>query len=109
MFEFLLPESGKRHPLRSFSRKELREIREFAKTDVSFIDYQDEVLRRGYPELYAKEESFDDMPGADIAHIVFVTMGYSTGGEDAVKNYLTSGGGELSEPITAGPVKKPKN
>lgn len=77
-----LPESGLDIEIKSFTRKELRDIREDAK-GMTLDEYWEHVIKKAGAEF----QITDDTSGADIAHLAKKILAYSSGGPDSVKNF----------------------
>lgn len=95
MYEIILPESGKAHPLKSLTRQQVKEVQALTGSlmsgDLSATEYQDKVIGMAYPKL--TPEALDAWDGADAAHLARVTVDYSILGPQSVKNFLRSGDG----------------
>jgi hypothetical protein len=76
-----LPESGIEIEIKSFSRKEMKELREAA-TGKTVDEYWDLVIEKAKIGFAID----DDTPGADIAYLAKTLLAYSAGGPDSIKN-----------------------
>lgn len=76
-----LPESGLELEIKSFTRKQLRDIREDAKGK-TIEEFWEHIIK----ESGAGFAVDDDTPAADIAYLAKAIMLYSSGGPDSVKN-----------------------
>lgn len=95
MYEIILPESGKAHPLKSLTRQQLKEVdalrKQLLSGAMSATEYQDKVIGMAFPELTPEE--LGNWVGADAAHLARVIEEYSILGPASVKNSLRSGDG----------------
>lgn len=95
MYEIILPESGKTHPLKSLTRPQVKEVQALTGSlisgGLSATEYQDKVIGMAYPDL--TPEVLETWAGADAAHLARVTADYSILGPASVKNSLRSGDG----------------
>lgn len=76
-----LPESGIEIEVKSFTRKQMKELREDAKK-MTLDDYWEHVIKKSGADFTID----DDTPGADIAYLAKSILAYTSGGPDSVKN-----------------------
>lgn len=93
MPKMVLSETGREVELKSYPGERRAAVEaaqgELDSGDMSFSEFQDVVLR----QAYGQEMDWGGWRSSEIAELSTAVLRYSTGGKDAVKNSLASGGG----------------
>lgn len=100
MLNITLSENNKIIDLKSYTPAQMREITkkevEIRESDAenALLESRLHVLGLVYPEL---KDDLENWPMSAISELYTLTVRYSVGGKDAVKNSLTSGNGTQAE------------
>lgn len=76
-----LPETGIELEIKSFTRKQMKDLRDDAKKMI-LDDYWEHIIAESGVNFNVD----DDTPSADIAYLAKSILSYSSGGPDSLKN-----------------------